>query len=76
MLRDELGDVVYLKVVLDARDEGPGAGGLPAVVVTCLEGGAERFLGLVGEAQDGLADGELGVDVFLAEAMSFDIEEA
>lgn len=40
MRGDELGDVVDLEVIFDARDEVARPGGLPAVVVALLEGGA------------------------------------
>lgn len=73
---DELGDVVDLKVVLDARYEVAGPRGLPAVVIALLEGGAVGRLGRVWEGQDRVREGELGVDLTWSQAVIGNVEEA
>lgn len=75
VLRYELGDVVDLKIVLDAWHQGARARRLPAVVVAVLEGRAEGPLVLIREGQDGLGQGELGVNFCFAETVPLYIKE-
>lgn len=76
VLGDELGDVVDLEVVLDARDQVSRPRGLPAVVVSGLEGRTVGLLLLVCLAEDAIGEGELRVNLLLAEPVTSDIEEA
>jgi hypothetical protein len=76
VLGDELGDIVDLEVVLDARDQVSRPRGLPAIVVPGLQGRAVGLLLLVGLAEDAVGEGELRVNLLLAEPVSSDIEEA
>jgi hypothetical protein len=76
MIGYEFGDIVYLEVVLYAREEVSCPRWFPPVVVPLLESGAVGLFFFRGEGKDGFGEGELGVDVGGAEAVVFDVEEA
>ena len=76
VLCGELGDVVDFEVVLYSGDQVAGPGRLPAIVISRFEVCSKGELLLVGPRQDGCGEGELGVDVFSAQAVILDVEES
>lgn len=76
VLWDELGDIIDLEVVLDARDEIAGTCWLPTVIVASFKSRTVWIFGGIRKREDRLRKRELTVNVFLCETVIRNVEEA
>jgi hypothetical protein len=76
MLGDEFGDIINFEIVLYARDQVSCSGWFPAIIVPLFESSAVRLFFFIGEGKNGFGEGELSVDICVAEAVVLDVEES
>lgn len=74
--RDELGDVVDLRVVIDTRTDLTEPHRLVPIVPAVLQVSAVFQLLFCGELEELFANRELAIDIFLAETEVGDVEKA